>query len=252
MATFLHNGPCPKCGSRDNLATYDDGSAWCWGCHYYVRSKLSGFVVKRQQKETNDDDEEYVKLPEGLSTTFPPHIVAFVQQYGLSVEELIKNGYRYLRDGEILSRAYGRDDRRDGSTQATGYETRSFEARRIVRKRHKQFHGSKENSDTYCRAESPSTTGVVIVEDALSSLKIAHVADSLALLGTSIPMSKVTALAQKYQRAWVWLDSDKFKEAWEIATKLKWLGVHTSVILTPKDPKWYTDEEIMTYLKETP
>jgi twinkle protein len=27
--------PCPKCGSRDNLGRYDDGHAYCFGCHYY-------------------------------------------------------------------------------------------------------------------------------------------------------------------------------------------------------------------------
>ena len=30
--------PCPKCKSRDNLARYSDGSAWCFGCGYYEKS----------------------------------------------------------------------------------------------------------------------------------------------------------------------------------------------------------------------
>jgi twinkle protein len=34
-STFLFKEPCPKCGSRDNLARYSDGHAHCFGCAYY-------------------------------------------------------------------------------------------------------------------------------------------------------------------------------------------------------------------------
>lgn len=30
--------PCPKCGSRDNLARYDDGHGYCFGCGNYERA----------------------------------------------------------------------------------------------------------------------------------------------------------------------------------------------------------------------
>jgi len=32
---FLQHEPCPACGSKDNLARYDDGHAYCFGCEYY-------------------------------------------------------------------------------------------------------------------------------------------------------------------------------------------------------------------------
>ena len=35
MSEFLRHEPCPKCGSKDNLARYDDGHAYCFGCEYY-------------------------------------------------------------------------------------------------------------------------------------------------------------------------------------------------------------------------
>lgn len=31
---FLRHEPCPKCGSRNNLARYSDGHAYCFGCEY--------------------------------------------------------------------------------------------------------------------------------------------------------------------------------------------------------------------------
>ena len=43
MGTFKGHAPCPECGSKDNLATYDDGSFYCFtpGCnHRSGRTKL--------------------------------------------------------------------------------------------------------------------------------------------------------------------------------------------------------------------
>ena len=34
MANFVKHEPCPECGSKDNLARYDDDSAYCFGCKY--------------------------------------------------------------------------------------------------------------------------------------------------------------------------------------------------------------------------
>jgi twinkle protein len=35
MSNFVAKEPCPACGSRDNLARYDDGHAYCFGCEHY-------------------------------------------------------------------------------------------------------------------------------------------------------------------------------------------------------------------------
>jgi twinkle protein len=32
---FTHKEPCPKCGSRDNLARYTDGHGFCFGCRHH-------------------------------------------------------------------------------------------------------------------------------------------------------------------------------------------------------------------------
>lgn len=36
---FLHHEPCPSCGSKDNLARYADGGAYCFGCKYVERGE---------------------------------------------------------------------------------------------------------------------------------------------------------------------------------------------------------------------
>lgn len=39
MASFVRHTECPKCGSKDNLAVYSDGSSHCFGCEYTVPSE---------------------------------------------------------------------------------------------------------------------------------------------------------------------------------------------------------------------
>jgi hypothetical protein len=40
MAEFIRHEPCPKCGSKDNLAVYSDGSTFCWShCGYMTLSE---------------------------------------------------------------------------------------------------------------------------------------------------------------------------------------------------------------------
>ena len=39
---FDRHEPCPSCGSKDNLARYDDGHGYCFGCGYYEQDKSSG------------------------------------------------------------------------------------------------------------------------------------------------------------------------------------------------------------------
>ena len=34
-SSFIRKEPCPACGSRDNLARYSDGHAYCFGCGHY-------------------------------------------------------------------------------------------------------------------------------------------------------------------------------------------------------------------------
>jgi len=34
-STFVKHEPCPKCGSKNNLARYSDGHGYCFGCEYW-------------------------------------------------------------------------------------------------------------------------------------------------------------------------------------------------------------------------
>jgi twinkle protein len=52
LARFLRHEPCPTCRSRNNLARYDDGSAWCFGCHR--KEKATGEVIEHSDEAPSD------------------------------------------------------------------------------------------------------------------------------------------------------------------------------------------------------
>ena len=77
MTEFLRHEPCPKCNSKDNLARYTDGHAFCFGCEYY------------EHGDGTASDKETSKMPTGLIK----FEVAPLQKRGISEETCKKWGY---------------------------------------------------------------------------------------------------------------------------------------------------------------
>lgn len=253
MANFVRHLPCPKCKSRDNLALYSDQSCFCFGCGFSTPSSVSGFV-KEARKDYQQEEEKTWSLPDDLSQDFPEEVVQLIQKYSLTIEELIKYDYYFSKRSGGLWRILDSGDtgRLRGSVRSScsaaearpcrsrvqGDRSRSFPKSR--------FYGSKETVFALSGTEHQSSH-LVVVEDGFSSIKVGRVCHALPLFGTHISMSKITAL-KGYKQVTVWLDHDKFKEAWAIALKFKWLGIKTNVVLTPLDPKMYAEQEILYYL----
>lgn len=96
---FVQHEPCPACGSKDNLARYTDGHAYCFGCKYY---------------ETGDGE----ALPSVLlrRTDLIPVEFAALNKRGISEDTCRFWGYglgkfnnqtvqvaQYVRDGEVVA-----------------------------------------------------------------------------------------------------------------------------------------------------
>jgi len=67
MADFLQHEECPKCDSKDNLARYDDNSAYCFGCEYHEKSSGEATVsasVTRPKGAFNPIQGSYQDLPD--------------------------------------------------------------------------------------------------------------------------------------------------------------------------------------------
>src|SRR4051794_3106316 len=55
---FVRKEPCPKCGSRNNLARYSDGHAYCFsfGCEYYEPGEKSDVTETDAPEERRSKD----------------------------------------------------------------------------------------------------------------------------------------------------------------------------------------------------
>lgn len=244
MGVFVKHEPCPKCGSRDNLGRYADGSAWCFGCGYIERrDRIPLFHVEK--------DDELVQLDDDLCLDFPGHVVEWLAGYGISVPEALKHGWKYSPHRDQLVYIF-RDEA--GRVQAT--QARNFWKGAKV----KYFtQGSIESLVPVFRCGRSSssldegeTRRLVVVEDVVSAAKIARQASAMPLLGSTLSNTKLARLAAlKPLQMVFWLDYDKWTSAVKMADRAKLLGMNTKVVQTEKDPKEYSDAEITCWLENS-
>lgn len=240
MARFIRHEPCPSCGSRDNLGRWDDGSAYCFGCHYVERrTGVPNFV------STVDGDSveggTIHQLPTDVGTSFPEGVVSWLSSFGISVEEVLSIGAVWSSYWEQFIIPYYRQD---GSLGC--YQARNFNKERAAKAKYYNV-GSKEDVLPIWGEKAKL---LVITEDALSSLKIARQRAAMPALGTSLSVPKITALRRLgVEQVVVWLDRDKWREARELADKFKWINIGATTVLSDEDPKRYTDEQIKDFLK---
>lgn len=250
---FLRHEACGKCGSSDGKAIYADSSSYCFVCHHYQPSSLSGYVNSSSIKEVPPS----IKLPDDCSYEYPPHILEWVYKYSITVEELISNDVVYSKSRNQLIFKLP-----DASNQSPCWQARNFSESARTKyytqgEKEKCFpiYGrSDRNADTglstteECRPLRQSRQPIlVIVEDCISAIKIARQWASMPCLGSSLSRSKLTALRALVgpsTRFVVWLDSNMYDKAQQIAQRLRLLGSKAYVVWTNLDPKCYDDKMI--------
>lgn len=97
-SSFIRKEPCPNCGSRDNLARYSDGHAFCFGCDYYE----PGDGSEPQQNQ---------RRPRVAGLIYDGEFTA-LRSRGITEETCRKFGYKVgkLADGRVVQLApYYRD-----------------------------------------------------------------------------------------------------------------------------------------------
>ena len=110
---FIQHEPCPECGSRDNLARYDDGHAYCFGCNY--REKAGG-----EQKVVTKKGDKHMGFVEGEVTN--------LKARGISLETCRKWDYCI---GEVAGQPVQIANYKDASGQRVAQK---------IRFRNKDFH----------------------------------------------------------------------------------------------------------------
>lgn len=98
MGIFVRHEPCPKCGSKDNFAVYNDGSGHCFGCQYTVPSQE---YIESKKDERPSRVKPYRKEPmeqiEAVKSTKPP--ITDEENTKVKSETSTKtHGYRGLKE----------------------------------------------------------------------------------------------------------------------------------------------------------
>lgn len=89
---------------------------------------------------------------------------------------------------------------------------------------------------------------IVVVEDIISAIKVNEHCQCAALLGSNISPETFTELLQ-FGKVIIWLDYDKYKESQRYAYRGRLFGLDCTALITEKDPKDYSDKEILCHLK---
>ena len=118
--------------------------------------------------------------------------------------------------------------------------------------------GMKRNRGAYLHSCSATHDAVVVVEDVLSAYRISEAGpfSAVALLGTSADQQLLIDLrneADEYGvRVVTWLDGDSWGQrgALDIRNRLARYDIAVSNVLTGKDPKTYTDNEIRGFIHD--
>lgn len=237
MARFKKHESCPKCGSRDNLARYDDGSAWCFGCHYYEKRDAGNFTPMGLDLSSDDrgTDQPFAAVLSRCTQTYSESAVHYCSRYNIWVPDLLKCGALWDPRTESLCFVY-----HDKEGAVCCIQGRSFSTNRQASKYHNW-------GTTHDVIDINGNKGhiIVITEDKLSAIKVARVADAFPALGTTFQVHKLVELKKRgYQRVVVWLDHDKWRESREIVEKAQWIGLSATSVLTEEDPKCYDEKTI--------
>jgi hypothetical protein len=240
MSYFITHKPCPRCGSSDAYAEYDDGHHWCFSCRKWHPPNIQSAAqvenaLFRQVKRRKGE------LPQDLSTEIPKEPYSWLKSYSLTTEEITNNNIGWSQQEQMLVFPFLGED-----GDVLLWQGRYFPARSP------KVYTSGYPDD--CILLHNCVDGiyprrVVVVEDSVSAIKVARVCDSSELLGSNISKSKAVRLSRLYEHLTIWLDNDKITSMLKFVETYGILFKTIDYVYTELDPKQYNTEQIKELLK---
>jgi hypothetical protein len=227
MSHFIGNERCPSCAkmgndrSGNNLAIYSDGHKYCFACGYYEK----GDIVERYkfQQEPKKPSKFFNR-----ALSFNDKALIYLKKYGLTNQEIDDN-YFWDDSGFMVFDGDEFQNARNFTGMGAKYITRGI---------------IKGNEKIFANGED----WVVIVEDAISAIKVSRVVSSVAIHNSIIPLELILRLAKRFSNLAIWLDPDKQKEVLREANKASIHFEKVNVIWADKDPKDFSTQDILNKL----
>jgi hypothetical protein len=239
-ASFVEAVQCPKCAKQgkdkgaDNFGLYSDGHGYCFSCGFYDRGAGDARLDTKKTiyrplyvgGETSEDRRRLQQKTTDAAT--------WLKGYGITPFEIERYSIEIKEDSIVFPMLT-----EDGQTvTSTRY-----------------FNGSSRYITNGPRSSLRRPWGqkytLVVVEDAVSGIRVARMAGSYPILGSSMPLGVLKTLVERFNGSGgtrIWLDPDKRLESLKIASRGSQWGRCTPVF-SERDPKDHTDDEIEKLLE---
>lgn len=242
MAHCIRHERCPECTklgkdrSGNNFAIYSDGSKYCFSCHYLISS--TGIARFKEAARGRDGTSgNAIVLPRDVDDTLPQKCWDYLANFALTEHDVKRNIILWSEYYQRLIFPYFND------TGLLAWQGRYLgeEANKA-----KWFSQGKLHEFIHVVGNSNSRC-VVLVEDTISAIKVAHnpAVCAVPLFGSHVSTTRMLQLKLLYDIMIVWLDRDKAIDSIKYSKKLNELGIKSRSIITELDPKCYSDGELL-------
>ena len=244
MSEFKQHESCPSCGSKDNLARYTDGHAWCFGCGHYEPVPMAERIKTAfQPPPPSTVPGECQALPSDIIKYIPAQCWTWLKKYDILESERKDNLFGWSENTKLLIMpVYSGSSWVDPLTKG-----------RLLMWQGRYF-GPNDNHPKYLTRGYPeqvihiindrASDTIVLTEDLISAIKVGRQFTSMPLWGSNLSLERIMRLSRLTKSLVIWLDADKFGEAQKYRSRASQFIPNVHVIQTPKDPKEYSDDEI--------
>jgi signal recognition particle subunit SEC65 len=223
-----------------------------WYCHRCRKGGSSGIdrlspmdTIKwaKSLKAKPNTYESVIELPYDFTLELPTEGLAWLYKSEIDETDIAWFGIGYSKKlHRVIIPIYH-------GNELIYYQGRSLAKEFSVRNPKYMNVWKKGRDDIYHKVTNFQSDAVVVVEDAISSIKVGKVEDTYAVLSAFIKDELLMHLKDKYQTIWLWLDPNKRKHMNDRRMRFRSIGVDVRVMNSSKDPKEYTLEQIENKLE---
>ena len=242
MGTCIGHEPCPKCRkdgndrTGNNLARYADGGAYCFSCGYTILPNGLGTLGKETQ-----EDNHAISLPGGITQVLPERALAWLYKYSLTDHDIKLNNILWSEYHQRIIFPI------IISGTLMGWIGRSVDPDVVP----KVYTRGKLHEIIYILGNTKASR-IVVVEDIVSAIRVSTTEGCAVspLFGSHLSKRNMLLLDKFYDQLVIWLDKDKEKESVKFAKIARDFGIKARSVITDKDPKEYSNSEILSFLTE--
>lgn len=234
---------CPRCQSRghdtsgDNLITFHDGGAFCFKCHYTIRNNdYSHYIENPAPKK------QTISLPGDADIGYSAHALDWIGKYQLSKSDLLHNGVLFSTEYNQLIFPFWHDG------VLIAYQARCFSKNAKSKWFTKGFIQTVNNIFFLGKRVGHGNVkgnALFLVEDIISAIKLSKLGKyTMPLFGVNIKIKLALIRVLRPLETIIFLDEDQHMHSVKESLRIRSEGFKCHSILSEKDPKEYTYEEL--------